>query len=136
MRPDAKGVDQRVKCNDENANGLSRDPFRRSAPDTPPPLVASGPAGHLESLRSRLNIAALNIAASTVSHSMAPMVMCHCFPHHSPHCYCSPRHIPLKAFIMSSTAGPSSTMNSAGRIHSINGKITLTGIFIAFSSAR
>jgi hypothetical protein len=42
----------------------------------------------------------------------------------------------LNAAIMSMTAGPSSTMNSVGRMQRISGKITLTGICIAFSSAR
>ena len=42
----------------------------------------------------------------------------------------------LKAAIMSMTAGPSSTMNRVGRMQRISGKITFTGICIAFSSAR
>jgi hypothetical protein len=42
----------------------------------------------------------------------------------------------LKIDTMSMTAGPSSTMNRVGRMQRISGKITLTGICIAFSSAR
>ena len=42
----------------------------------------------------------------------------------------------LNVATMSMTAGPSSTMNSVGRMQRISGKITLTGICIAFSSAR
>src|SRR5665647_403886 len=42
----------------------------------------------------------------------------------------------LKACMMPMTPGPMTTMNSTGRMQSMSGKITLTGICIALASAR
>src|SRR5665811_1052370 len=42
----------------------------------------------------------------------------------------------LKAAMMPMTPGPMTTMNSTGRMQSMSGKITLTGICIALASAR
>ena len=42
----------------------------------------------------------------------------------------------LKAATIPIKAGPNKTMKSVGRMHSMSGKMTFTGICIAFSSAR